>query len=56
MELDPEKAKIAAAGKIEAIEGSFKILALLQEQEELLREANNDGDKKSFYGVESKIK
>ena len=34
-ELDPEKAKAAVQGKIEAIEGSLKILNVIQEIEAL---------------------
>lgn len=56
-ELDPEKAKAAAQGKIEAIEGSFKILNLIQEEEAKLLETPKDGkEKDNFFGVESKIK
>ena len=54
-ELDPEKAKAAAQGKIEAIEGSFKIMQRIQEELATL----DDGDskeKKSFFGVEGRIK
>ena len=53
-ELDPEKAKAAAQGKIEAIEGSFKIL------ERIAGELEDSGDNKDessdFFGVENRIK
>ena len=56
-ESDPEKTKINAQGKIEAIEGSFKIIQLIQEQEAKLEEKEEDKKpKKDFFGVESKIK
>ena len=54
-ELDPEKAKAAAQGKIEAIEGSFKILRLIQEEEEKLN-VDTTQEKKSFFGVENRVK
>lgn len=54
-ELDPEKAKAAAQGKIEAIEGSFKILQRVQE--ELASFDDEKTDKKdSFFGVETRVK
>lgn len=54
-ELDPEKAKAAAQGKIEAIEGSFKILQRVQE--ELASFDDEKQDKKdSFFGVETRVK
>ena len=56
-EVDPEKVKIATQGKIEAVEGSFKILQLIQDQEAKLQEVDKeDKQKKEFFGVESKIK
>ena len=54
-ELDPEKAKAAAQGKIEAIEGSFKILARIQEELDLMDDSKKD-DVKSFLGVEKYVK
>ena len=54
-ELDPEKAKAAAQGKIEAIEGSFKILQRIQEELNLMDDSPRD-NKNSFIGVESRIK
>ena len=54
-ELDPEKAKAAAQGKIEAIEGSFKVLARIQEEEDVLDESPQE-EKKSFFGVENRVK
>lgn len=53
-ELDPEKAKAAAQGKIEAIEGSFKILQRIQEETGEEEEVKKDG--KSFFGVEGRLK
>ena len=55
-ELDPEKAKAAAQGKIEAIEGSFKILQRVQEELASLEEVSDSKDKKSFFGVEGRVK
>ena len=52
-ELDPEKAKAAAQGKIEAIEGSFKILGRIQEELASIQDADDIKDKKSFFGVET---
>ena len=54
-ELDPEKAKAAAQGKIEAIEGSFKILQRIQEELSVLEE-NKPKESKDFFGVESRVK
>ena len=48
-ELDPEKAKAAAQGKIEAIEGSLKILQVVSEIEAMDAEASDD---LGFGGVE----
>ena len=55
VELDPEKAKAAAQGKIEAIEGSFKILQRIQEELATLEE-NKPKDNNDFFGVESRVK
>lgn len=55
-DLDPEKAKAAAQGKIEAIEGSFKILSRIQEELTLLEEKDVSTSVKSFTGLESRIK
>ena len=55
LELDPEKAKAAAQGKIEAIEGSFKILGRIQEELSLLEEKSS-GETKDFFGVENRVK
>ena len=55
-ELDPEKAKAAAQGKIEAIEGSLKILQVIAEVEEMDREVTEINPKDTFFGVESRIK
>ncbi len=52
-ELDPEKAKQAAQGKIEAIEGSFKILQRIEEETEVT--GTSVKNEKSFFGVEAKI-
>ena len=52
-ELDPEKAKAAAQGKIEAIEGSFKILERIAGE----LEDSGDGDNSTdFFGVETRVK
>ncbi len=53
-ELDPEKAKAAAQGKIEAIEGSFKILQRIGEEVAMLEEKKEN--KTDFFGVEGRIK
>ena len=55
-ELDPEKAKAAAQGKIEAIEGSLKILQVIAEVEEMDREVTEINPKDTFFGVEGRIK
>ena len=56
-ELDPEKAAAAAKGKIEAIEGSFRIIQRIQEELALLEDKENEkNDKKSFFGVEGRVK
>ena len=52
--LDPEKAKAAAQGKIEAIEGSFKIIQRIQEELSTLTEKKEK--EKSFFGVENRVK
>lgn len=54
-ELDPEKAKAAAQGKIEAIEGSLKILQVIQEVEEMDKEVTEINPKETFFGVESRV-
>lgn len=55
-ELDPEKAKAAAQGKIEAIQGSLQILKVIQEIEDMDKEVEKAKEKKEFFGVESRIK
>ena len=56
-EVEPEKIKQAAASKRLAIEDSFSILQLIQEQEELLIDApEKKKEERSFFGVENKIK
>ncbi len=55
-ELDPEKAKAAAQGKIEAIEGSFSILQRIADETESLNETTNEKKKGSFFGVETRVK
>ncbi len=50
--MDPEKAKAAAQGKIEAIEGSLKILQVIGEVEAMDREVDTTKDQKAFFGVE----
>ena len=52
VELDPEKAKTAAQAKWVAIEDSLKIV----EKIEQLTETKSDKDKKTFLGVENRIK
>lgn len=49
-ELDPEKAKAAAQGKIEAIEGSLKILQVIAEIEGMDAEVKEG--QRTFRGVE----
>ena len=56
MELDPERTKQVVQGKIEAIEGSFKILNLIQEEEEKLIENKDGKEKKDFFGVENRAR
>lgn len=54
--LDPEKAKAAAQGKIEAIEGSFKIVTRLEEEIELLDgKVQENKQINAFFGVENKV-
>jgi len=55
-ELDPEKAKAAAQGKIEAIQGSLEILKVVQEIEEMDKEVDKTKEKKQFLGVEQFVK
>lgn len=56
-ELDPERAAAAAKGKIDAIEGSFRILQRIQEEMALIEDKENEkNEKKSFFGVEGRIK
>ena len=47
-ELDPEKAKAAAQGKVEAIEGSMKILKKIQEITGYVPEQNDQEGKKEI--------
>ncbi len=55
-ELDPEKAKAAAQGKIEAIQGSLKILQVIAELEAMDADTSAIKDKENkFFGVEKKI-
>ena len=55
-ELDPEKAKIAAAGKRQAIEDSIWISEKISELEELLNpESKKEEKTNTFFGVENKI-
>ena len=58
-ELDPEKAKQAAQGKIEAAIGYNKILTMISEQLILIEDERNakegTGKAKSFSGVEDRI-
>ncbi|MCH9664308.1 MAG: hypothetical protein K0U41_00470 [Gammaproteobacteria bacterium] len=54
-ELDPEKAKAAAQGKIEAIEGSFKIIQRIQEELGTL-DPTSKNESQDFLGVETRIK
>ena len=53
VELDPEKAKMAAQAKWVAIEDSLKIIEKI---EELSEKKNNNKEKKTFLGVENRIK
>ena len=54
VELEPEKAKIAAQAKWVAIEDSFKIIEKIEE----LTDAKKENEKESvkFLGVEDRIK
>ena len=52
--LDPEKAKAAAQGKIEAIEGSFKILQRIHDELATLEEKTETT--RDFFGVEGRVK
>ena len=55
-ELDPEKAKAAAQGKIEAINGSLEILKVIQEIEAMDQEVSTEKEAQSFFGVETRVK
>ena len=55
-ELDPEKAKAAAQGKIEAIEGSLTILQVVSQLEEMDKEVTEIDPKQTFFGAESRVK
>jgi hypothetical protein len=52
VELDPEKAKMAAQAKWVAIEDSLKIIEKIEE----LSEKKDTKEKKTFLGVENRIK
>lgn len=58
-ELDPEKAKAAAQGKIEAIEGSFRIIARIEEEENKLNNVKestkSETESRQVVGVESRF-
>ncbi len=50
-ELDPEKAKAAAQGKIEAVKGSFEILELIKkEEDESNKQDNREGEEEVSPG------
>ena len=53
VELDPEKAKTAAQAKWVAIDDSLKIIDKI---EELSNETKSNKNKKTFLGVENRIK
>lgn len=53
VELDPEKAKTAAQAKWVAIDDSLKIIDKI---EELSNEGKSNKNKKTFLGVENRIK
>lgn len=57
-ELDPERAKQAAQGKIEAIQGSFDIINKIDELNAILDDSPNKNAKGEsiFSGVENRIK
>lgn len=56
-ELDPEKAKTAAAAKKQAVFDAFEIIDRINEERDLLDVTNKPEKKTSdFFGVESKIK
>ena len=52
VELDPEKAKMAAQAKWVAIEDSLKIIEKI---EELSEKKDENKEKKTFLGVENRI-
>lgn len=54
VELEPEKAKIAAQAKWVAIEDSFKIIEKIEELQEENKETKKESIK--FLGVEGRIK
>ena len=54
--LEPEKAKAAAQGKIEAIQGSLSILQVIAELEAMDMVVDGKGQTKSiFEGVENRV-
>ena len=59
-ELDPEKAKAAAQGKIEAIKGYSEILGIIAEQEIMIENESDTEEGKgkatSFAGVETRAR
>lgn len=57
-ELDPEKAKTAAAAKRLAVEDSFAILELIRLEQEKLDAGEKETDstkKNEFFGIESRL-
>ncbi|MDA7992742.1 MAG: hypothetical protein MPJ25_06840 [Pirellulales bacterium] len=56
-ELDPEKAKTAAAAKKQAIFDAFEIIERIEDEKTLLEDKNKPKEEKTeFFGVESKIR
>ena len=55
-EVEPERIKQAAASKKLAIEDSFSILQLIQDQEEILTGVVKEQESKDIFGVETRIK
>ncbi len=56
-ELDPEKAKTAAAAKKQAIFDAFDIIERIEQEKALLEDKpEKEKETKSFFGVEGRVK
>ena len=55
-EVEPERIKQAAASKKLAIEDSFTILQLIQDQENILQDKPKEEKTKDIFGVENRIR